>query len=68
MLNGAVPLVGNEKGRTFAAGKVLHGQLPENPPGLDRSKGIGLTRRDVVSFPFFCVHTITLTPNIFFIE
>ena len=32
MLNGAVPLVGNEKGRTFAAGKVLHGMLPENSP------------------------------------
>ena len=30
-----------EKKRTFAPGK-LHGQLPQNPPGLNRSKGMRL--------------------------
>ena len=33
------PIAGLIKIPTFAPGEVLYGQLPSNPPGLDRSKG-----------------------------
>jgi len=36
-------MIGNlQKGCKFAAGQVLHNQLPLNPPGRERSKGIRL--------------------------
>lgn len=52
-----------KKYTTFAVGKVLHDQLPSNPPGLDRSKGPLVERCDVDRLSFFIEFYINFIVN-----